>query len=108
MVVGSVPEGERRLQYRLRQSDLTCMKVTEPSLASIIQDAFERFGASLLWNVRRSSAGVAPDAEYVSRIARKLAREGRSDAVSMARRMLSAVEVGHPSNTWAGSSFPEV
>lgn len=54
--------------------------------------AFERFGASLLWNVRRPLPGELVTPDRLQRIARRLAREGGAEAVRLARQMLVAVE----------------
>ncbi len=78
-----------------RQAYIMLMPDLTSTLAPLVQDAFQRFGAALLWNQRRPEPGDAPDAASVVRLARKLAREGGAEAVAMAARMLDAVEAHH-------------
>ena len=59
---------------------------------ALAEAAFQRFGASLLWNVRRPQPGEPVSHDRLQRIARRLAREGGAEAVQFARTMLVAVE----------------
>jgi hypothetical protein len=59
--------------------------------AELVDEAFTRFGASLLWNVRRPDATTRRDAASLTRLARKLAREGGADAVELASRIFDMV-----------------
>jgi len=63
-------------------------------VAPLVSEAFQRFGTSLLWNVRVPEPD-AVDHGMARRLARRLAREGGGDAVDLAGRILDRVEGGH-------------
>ncbi len=64
-------------------------------VGACVEEAFARFGASLLWNIRRPDARPGRNPPDPTRLARKLAREGGADAVDLAGRMLAAVAESH-------------
>jgi hypothetical protein len=62
------------------------------TLSMLLDDAFGRFGPSLLWNVRRPSLEGVPDPDFAKRLARKIAREGGAEAIRLADQMINAAE----------------
>lgn len=68
------------------------MSVDRHRLGLLLEEAFQRFGTSMLWNVRQPRRGEPVQPEFVARIARKLAREGGAEALELSKRMLNAVE----------------
>ena len=71
------------------------MTLATDRVEACVEEAFTRFGTSLLWNLRRPDTGRGNRAPDPERLGRKLAREGGGDAVELAGRILTAIAESH-------------
>jgi hypothetical protein len=79
------------------------MEPLSPSI-QLIDEAFSRFGASLLWNVRRPPMGENVEQSALIRLGRRLAREGGRDAVELAERIFDHIGASHVGRLPEGSA----